>query len=479
MDERIRPRIAWFTPLPPARSGIAQYSLDVLPGLSARYDLQVFVADPAQASVPPGRDIAVRSAHDFLWVHRQRAFDLVVYQLGNAPFHDYMWAYLTRFPGLVVLHDGQFHHARGRFLRERGRPDDYLAEFAFSHPEVDRSVVELGIRGRLGSLIYYWPMRSVPIQASRAVAVHNRYLAEVIASEHPDTPVELIDMGVPALAASSDARQRIRARHQIPDDAVVFTALGEITPEKRIAQSIRAISAVARQGLPVHLLLAGGSVPFYDPLTDARACGVADRVTIAGYVSHDELGDYLAAADVCLCLRWPTSRETSAAWLRCLAAGRPTVISDLAHTTDVPAYDPRSWTPLHFTATRADAFGWPLRDEPACVSIDIIDEEHSLQLAVQRLAADAPLRDRLGRRARAVWEERFTLAQMVARYDALLASACATPMPSRSALERLPAHFRTDGTEHTRALLRGAGLPAGRIASLWTAEQPEGSPSSR
>ena len=42
-------------------------------------------------------------------------------------------------------------------------------------------------------------------------------------------------------------------------------------------------------------------------------------------------GRLSAAADICACLRWPTNRETSASWLRCLAAGRPTIVTDLAH----------------------------------------------------------------------------------------------------------------------------------------------------
>ena len=51
-----------------------------------------------------------------------------------------------------------------------------------------------------------------------------------------------------------------------------------------------------------------------------------------------------ASTDVCLCLRWPTARETSASWLRCLAAGKPTIVTDLVHTADVAVLDPRSWT---------------------------------------------------------------------------------------------------------------------------------------
>ena len=76
----------------------------------------------------------------------------IVYQLGNAPCHDYMWAYLVRYPGLVVLHDGQLHHARGRMLLQRWQPrrDDYRREFRFNHPDANPTVAELGAVGLAG-----------------------------------------------------------------------------------------------------------------------------------------------------------------------------------------------------------------------------------------------------------------------------------------------------------------------------------------
>ena len=56
-------------------------------------------------------------------------YDLVVYQLGNAACHDYMWGYLFRYPGLVVLHDAQVHQARAQSLLGGWTPrrDDYHA----------------------------------------------------------------------------------------------------------------------------------------------------------------------------------------------------------------------------------------------------------------------------------------------------------------------------------------------------------------
>ena len=453
------PRLAWFTPLPPARSGVAQYSVELLPGLTSAHQIDLFVDGAPERFVRPNAHASVYSAHDFVWKNYRRPYDLVVYQLGNAPCHDYMWAYLVRYPGLVVLHDGELHHARARSLLQHGRNDDYRSEFRFNHPDAEVDLAELGIAGLLGSLTYLLPMRRVVVESARLVVVHSHWLADRIREEHPMARVEVVEMGVPAPVVRADAGETVRARHQIPADAVLFAAFGEVTPEKRISQAIQGMASIVEAVPNIHLLLAGRAVDHYDPQAEAHALGVMDRVTIAGFVPEEQMPEYLAAADVCLCMRWPSSRETSAAWLRCLAAGRPTVITDLVHTVDVPALDPRSWTPLVAPSSSSDALRpRPVSTEPACVSIDILDEVHSLRLAMRRLATDGRLRAVLGRNARKLWMERFTLDRMVSGYRNAVETACAAPPPDFATRSRLPAHFLTDGTEHTAHLLRQMAL---------------------
>ena len=454
-------RLAWFTPLPPARSGIAQYSAELLPGLAPDFDIDVFVDGSPEHFVRPDARVRVRSAHDFVWAHARQPYDLVVYQLGNAPCHDYMWAYLVRHPGMVVLHDGQLHHARARSLIQQKRDDDYRSEFQFDHPEADVALAELGIAGLLGSLTYLFPMRRAVVESARLVAVHNAWLADQIREEHPGVPVTVVDMGVPASTPPSDAGASMRARHRIPADAVLFTAFGEVTPEKRIPQALQAMAWLVRSVPNARFLLAGRSVEHYDVESDIRSLGLSDTVTVAGFVPDEDVAAYLAASDVCLCLRWPSSRETSAAWLRCLAAGKATIITDLVHTVDVPALDPRTWTLLHAPSPSRPG------DEPVCVSIDTLDEDRSLRLAMRRLAANASLRDALGRSAAALWQERYTLQGMVAAYRSAIAGACAAPLPNPARWQRLPPHFTADGTAGAVRLLREAGVPDDRIADIW------------
>ncbi len=186
-------RLAWFSPLPPDPSGIAAYSSEVLPLLdSGGWSIDRFVD-----RLPTAGDSNVFNAHDFVWKHLRAPYDLVVYQVGNARWHDYMWAYLAAYPGLVVLHDTRLHHARARHLLSQGRPDDYRREFRYDHPDAPPGVEEFAVEGLSGSTYYLWSMLPVVLRTARLAAVHNVRVAGDLHRQYPDVRVDPIRMGVP------------------------------------------------------------------------------------------------------------------------------------------------------------------------------------------------------------------------------------------------------------------------------------------
>src|SRR5262245_36306354 len=90
LSSPLRMRIAWFSPFPPVRSGIASYSAEVIPLLRKRFVIDCYDVRSTrprlidQRPVPPTtpRMAAVNDAHDFVWRNRRDPYDLVVYQLG-------------------------------------------------------------------------------------------------------------------------------------------------------------------------------------------------------------------------------------------------------------------------------------------------------------------------------------------------------------------------------------------------------------
>jgi glycosyltransferase involved in cell wall biosynthesis len=247
----------------------------------------------------------------------------------------------------------------------------------------------------------------------------------------------------------------------------LFGVFGGLTPEKRVPQILAAFRALLPHAPSARLLLAGAPASHYDVAADVAAHGLQDRVTLTGYLDTDEdVTDHLAACDVALNLRWPTARETSGPWLRALAAGRATIITDLAHLGDVPSLDPRTWTVREVGGRRSEV-GKGHEDSalsnrpptsglppPICVAIDILDEDHSLRLAMRRLASDSALRNQLGQAARAWWVREHSLEAMVDDYERVMHEAASRPDP----VVDLPAHLRNAGDSKLRALLEPLGV---------------------
>ena len=488
-------RLAWFSPMPPIRSGIARCSADLVAALAGEYAIDVYVDEAtlthrrSLADQPPPRlrrsagalakaealrakadkttagkaavhaatmheralaEARTASAHDFVWRHRQAPYDLVVYQVGNSSNHDYIWPYLFRFPGLTVLHDAHLHHARAAALLRTRRADDYRAEFAAAHPGVSPDAAELAVAGFDSNLYYMWPMTRLAVQASRLTAVHTAPLAAQLRADLPGAAIEAIRLGH-GVAVSETARQRareeVRRRYGLAGE-VVFGCFGGLMPEKRIPQVLDAFAALLPYAPDARLLLAGAPAPHYDLDADIAVRSLRPSVVTTGYLESDEeLTTHIAACDVGINLRWPTAREVSGPWLRCLAAGLPTIVIDLAHV-DVPSLDPRTWLPNRTTSGGTSATA------PVAVAIDIVDEDHSLRLAMRRLANDGELRASLGRAATEYWEREHATERMIEDYRRIIPLAMTKPVPR----PMLPAHLVNDGDATLRDLLKPFGM---------------------
>ena len=187
-------RLAFVSPLPPAATGVADYAAEVLEILAGRHDVELF---HAQAEVEAARLPAGAFLHpvsDLLARHRERPYDLAVYQMGNGRAHDFLYDVVSRLPGLLVLHDLVLHHARAaQFLesapvrawrrdpssaaaRATARPslDAWRAELDYSYPGRGERLYEAHL-GTVGDLLpYAYPLFRIPVEASRAVAAGGR-----------------------------------------------------------------------------------------------------------------------------------------------------------------------------------------------------------------------------------------------------------------------------------------------------------------
>ena len=167
-------RLAWFSPLPPVRTGLSVDSRALLsPARRHPRNRRVRGRSGRAAARRLNRlpeSVAIRPAHDFAWRQRRAPYDLTVFQLGNSAHHAYQWPYLFRHPGLLVLHDGHLHHSRAASLMRQRRHDHYRAEFAACQPDTSVDAAELAIAGFDSHLYYYWPFTRLAVGASKVTA---------------------------------------------------------------------------------------------------------------------------------------------------------------------------------------------------------------------------------------------------------------------------------------------------------------------
>jgi len=416
-------RLAFVSPLPPVPTGVSDYAADVLGLLSPRHDIELFhaQADVDVARLPPG--VRLHPASELAGRHRALPYDVVVHQMGNGRAHDFLYDALSRVPGLLVLHDLVLHHARAaQFLdaapvrawradpgspaaREAARVplDAWRAELEYSYPGRGGRLFEAHL-GTVGDLLpYAYPLFRIPVEASRAVAVHNAFMAKAVSTEVPGAVV--LRVAMPATAAPVEARavQALRSRLGFAAHDVVVGTFGLLTREKRVDAVAAAVAAAAALDGRVRLLLVG-PVPDRVRLEAAlERLGVRERTVVTGRVPLDDLPAHIEAADVVAHLRYPTARETSAALLRVLAQGRPTIVSDLEHQAELPG--------------------------DAVVRVETTDEEGQLARAILRLAADPGSRARLGAAAARYVEREHSPSRVRESWEEALEQARRLPDP--------------------------------------------------
>ena len=333
-----RPRLALVTPWPPERSGIAEYSRRLARELAELAEVAIVVSGPPgdyEAPREPGVElISASDAATPEWLRRQHS---VLYCMGNSGFHGHVYRLLRERPGPVLLHDVQLTGFFGAFAGSQ-RPEDpggWLLEQVEQHygaqmPREHLREAMLIPQERFARGIY---MTAEIRRYAEHLFVHSRFAQEVIERDHGDVernvPVTVMPFGVPAPLGNTGSRAAA------PPLVVHMGALSEM---KSIEALIEAFGAVARQHPGARLVLAGSAEEsgpgHWQALAREHAPGA--EIEIPGHVDGARYDELLREADVAVQLRNISNGEASAAVADCLAAGIPTIVTDLAWTGELP-----------------------------------------------------------------------------------------------------------------------------------------------
>ncbi len=411
--------IDFVSPLPPVRSGIADYSVDLLGELAPRCDVRLVRL--------PGQDVATEIERSWPLAEtteldaEQR---LPFYQFGNNVYHRAILRLARVEPGVATVHDLRLHHLVVESTLAEGDLDSYVATLGREHGWEGAAAAlptRWGAHGR--SRLFELPAHGSLLLRQRGLLTHShwgeRFLREElgeVASGRPLPPIRRVPMPMPAPEApGGDEARAFRRRIGVRPGVFLLGSFGFQTPIKRTDALIRALALPGMER--VHALIAGDVSPEFDLTALARDLGVLDRVAITGFLDPPAFRAAIVACDLCLNLRYPSAGETSASLLRLLALGRPVVVSDYAQFAELPGS----------VVVKA-----PLEVEPAA--------EASLLAGLLRELLDAPARlEAMGEAARSfVVREHDPAAAAEAVVDALIAWSRRPPPDAVSSASVLP-----------------------------------------
>ena len=239
----------------------------------------------------------------------------------------------------------------------------------------------------------------------------------------------------------------IASRMTVVSDAHAAARLQRDYPAARIR--VAPLAGGSAEGLEQGSAEGSGRAPIVGALDSSRnaliqrALGRARDAGARLEVVSGSAESVLENADIVIAVAWPPADELTMA-LAGMAAGRAVIVLETETTAGLPALDPQTWQPRGWT-------GQP----PIVVSIDPRDEEHSLALALRRLATDAQLRESLGVAAHEWWRQHATLDHAVQAWRSILAEAITLTPPPRPS--DWPRHLTANGTERARDLLAEFG----------------------
>lgn len=404
-------RVAFVSPLPPAASGIADYSAELLPHLAEHVDLELFAPpggpppEPALAArfpVRPWRELVDPS------------LELRLYHLGNNHrFHGAILGALAELPGVVVLHEYVLHHMVREMTLVAGCPREYIEAMRASYGAAGESLARRAVATGVPLDAFAWPLFEPAVDAALGVIVHNETTRRRVLASRPAARVAVVPHHVAVEPTGDPEAERRAARRRLglADDDFLVGTFGFQTPPKRLPTLLAAFARLRAERPRVDGRASGrdarlavvGAVDRAVDLAGRFAAGLGEAVTVVGHVGElDRFLDWMRAVDVAVNLRHPTGGETSGTVIRLLGLGKPLVVTDAGAFAEIP----------DGCAAKVPA------DER---------EEDVLTAYLAALAADPGLRRALGGAARRHMAAHHSLAGSARGYADFLAAVAAAP----------------------------------------------------
>jgi len=327
-DRKRRLRLAYVSPLPPARSGIADYSAELLPALGRYYEIDIIIEQASLSATWISSHYEVRDAK---WLQdNPELYDRVLYHFGNSSNHQHMFNLLTKVPGIVVLHD--FYLGDVLNYLEAYADDNFACQRALYKSHGYGALATRSLSGQFAKVAEQYPANLEVLQLAQGVIVHSHHSKQLANTWYGPQLAEHWSV-IPLLRLPNSQMDRIAARQALglQQSDFLVCSFGLMGPTKLNHRLLQAwLDSVLANDETCTLVFVGE-----DPATEygaqiklaVQASALQHRIHISGWTEPTRYRQYLMAADLAVQLRTNSRGETSAAVLDCLNYGLPTIIN--------------------------------------------------------------------------------------------------------------------------------------------------------
>ena len=327
-------KVALVTPMPVA-SAIGRVMEAGAAKLADSWDIEIWCPDlgPRLAANVPVREYPRATS---ALAQELSTFDLVVYTIGDSPWHVEVIRLARELPGLVVLHDVSITNLIVADYADAGALDALAIDVEARYGEVVARAFIAAIP-LSGSAVWPAVCARVPLiehalHGSLGVVAHSAWAAEAVQG-HTIGDVTVAPLPVPPAATASSLPPSIRV---IPDDAIVLVTVGAVNPNRRIDWLLEAVASNRRMRERVHPVGAVSEGALSTLRAAADGLGMRDQIHATGRIDDGQLAAVLQRANLCAALRDPVLEAKSASLLSQMQAGKAVIVFDHAHYSEIP-----------------------------------------------------------------------------------------------------------------------------------------------
>lgn len=329
-----RPKIAYVSPWLPQRTGIANYSYEIVRYLKESVDITVYTENQKECN-DYTLELPIKSLSTL--TKDIEKYDCIVYHIGNnSTFHKSIYQIAWQYPGIIVLHEFNIHP----FLADSflGTDKEYLYAEALSesYGELGKSSYEdVKLRCTYPE-IWKFPMSHALVKRSLATIVHSRWVKDEL-QEFGN--ISVVPHGAVSTIVSStkDDVSELKQRFGISDKNFLISTFGFINILKRVPTILEAIKILVEEGYPVQFFIGGLLIePSLKIEEQIQSLGLSNNVIISGYLNDEEFDRCIRMSDIILNLRYPSLGESSGALMKALSYGKACLVSNYQQFAEFP-----------------------------------------------------------------------------------------------------------------------------------------------